>query len=53
MVGRAAYQNPELLLDVDPWIFGAPAPFADAFAALEAYEPYVARELEQGARLPT
>jgi tRNA-dihydrouridine synthase A len=50
MVGRAAYQNPELLLDVDPWIFGAPAPVVDAFEALEAYEPYVARELEKGAR---
>ena len=51
MIGRAAYQNPELLLNVDPWIFAAPAPFADAFAALEAYEPYVARELEKGVRL--
>jgi tRNA-dihydrouridine synthase A len=51
MIGRAAYQNPELLLNVDPWIFDAPAPFADAFEALEAYEPYVARELEKGARL--
>ena len=29
MVGRAAYQNPELLLNVDPWIFGQPAPFAE------------------------
>lgn len=51
MIGRAAYQNPELLLNVDPWIFDAPAPVGDAFAALEAYEPYVARQLEQGARL--
>ena len=51
MIGRAAYQNPELLLNVDPWIFAAPAPFADAFAALEAYEPYVARQLEKGVRL--
>ena len=51
MVGRAAYQNPELLLNVDPWIFGAPAPFADSFEALDAYEPYVARELEKGVRL--
>ncbi|MGA2495626.1 MAG: tRNA dihydrouridine(20/20a) synthase DusA [Roseiarcus sp.] len=51
MIGRAAYQNPELLLNVDPWIFDAPAPFADAFDALEAYEPYVARQLEQGVRL--
>ena len=51
MIGRAAYQNPELLLNVDPLIFGAPAPFADAFEALDAYEPYVARQLEQGTRL--
>ena len=51
MIGRAAYQNPELLLAVDPWIFGAAAPFVDAFDALEAYEPYVARELEKGVRL--
>ena len=51
MLGRAAYQNPELLLAVDPLIFGEAAPFADPFAALEAYEPYVARELEQGTRL--
>jgi len=51
MLGRAAYQNPELLLNVDPWIFGGPAPVADSFEALEAYEPYVARQLEQGVRL--
>jgi tRNA-dihydrouridine synthase A len=51
MLGRAAYQNPELLLNVDPWIFGVPGPVADAFAALEAYEPYVARQLEKGVRL--
>jgi len=51
MVGRAAYQNPELLLNVDPWIFGEPAPFANSFDALEAFEPYVARELARGVRL--
>ncbi len=51
MIGRAAYQNPELLLAVDPWIFGEAAPFADSFEALEAYEPYLARQLEQGVRL--
>ena len=51
MVGRAAYQNPELLLAVDAEIFGAPTPVADAFEALEAYEPYVARQLELGVRL--
>ena len=51
MIGRAAYQNPELLLDVDPEIFAAPAPVADAWEAIEAYEPYVARELARGTRL--
>jgi tRNA-dihydrouridine synthase A len=51
MLGRAAYQNPELLLGVDPVIFGEPAPHADAFAAVEAYEPYIAAQLESGARL--
>ena len=51
MFGRAAYQNPELLLDVDPRLFGTPAPHADAFAALEAFEPYIAHQLEAGGRL--
>ena len=51
MVGRAAYQNPELLLRVDAEIFGDEAPFADPFAALEAYYPYVERQLAKGARL--
>jgi tRNA-dihydrouridine synthase A len=51
MIGRAAYHNPELLLGVDPQIFGAPAPFPDAFAALDAYAPYVERELARGTRL--
>jgi tRNA-dihydrouridine synthase A len=51
MVGRAAYQNPEMLLGVDPELFGEPAPLADAFEAVEAYLPYVARELARGARL--
>jgi len=51
MIGRAAYQNPELLLNVDPWIFGQSAPVADSFEALEAYEPYLARQLKQGVRL--
>jgi tRNA-dihydrouridine synthase A len=51
MVGRAAYQNPEMLIGVDPEFFGAPAPLRDAFEAVEAYEPYVARQLARGARL--
>ena len=51
MLGRAAYQNPELLLDVDPAIFGESAPFADPFEALEAFLPVIARGLERGERL--
>ena len=51
MLGRAAYQNPELLLGVEPCLFGEPAPHADAFAAVEAYEPYIAAQLQAGARL--
>ena len=51
MLGRAAYQNPEILLGVDVDIFGQTAPFADAFEALEAFEPTIARGLARGARL--
>jgi tRNA-dihydrouridine synthase A len=51
MFGRAAYQSPELLLAVDPLLFGEPAPVADAFAAVAAYEPYMARALGRGVRL--
>jgi tRNA-dihydrouridine synthase A len=51
MLGRAAYQEPGLLLDVDPDIFGEEAPVADGFEALEASEPYVAARLAEGFRL--
>jgi len=51
MMGRAAYQEPWRLLQVDPLIYGAPAPFASSKAVIEAFIPYVERELAQGARL--
>jgi tRNA-dihydrouridine synthase A len=51
MVGRAAYQNPEMLLQVDPMIFGSPAPVADAFEALEMFKSYIADQLSRGVRL--
>ncbi len=51
MLGRAAYQNPELLLGVDPKLFGEPAPVADAFEALEAFMPAIAAGLARGERL--
>ncbi len=51
MIGREAYQNPEILLRVDPLLFGEEAPVADAFAMLEALEPHLAAYLEAGGRL--
>jgi len=51
MLGRAAYQNPELLIGVDPELFGEPAPVADGFEAIEAFLPAIARGLERGERL--
>ncbi len=51
MIGREAYQNPDVLLGVDPLLFGKPAPAADMFEAMQAYEPYIAAELERGTRL--
>ena len=51
MLGRAAYQDPAILLGVDPVFFGEPAPVADAFEAVEAYMPYVAARLAEGSRL--
>jgi tRNA-dihydrouridine synthase A len=49
MLGRAAYQNPMLLTQVDARFFGA-API-DLEAAVEAYAEHVERQLRQGARL--
>src|SRR4051812_7003087 len=51
MMGRAAYQEPWRLLGVDPLMYGAPAPFASPKVALEAFFPYVERELARGTRL--
>jgi len=50
MMGRAAYQEPWRLLDVDPMLFGAPAPMASARMAAEALIPYVERESAAGVR---
>jgi tRNA-dihydrouridine synthase A len=51
MMGRAAYQEPWRLLVVDPLLFGEPAAFASAKAAVETLMPYIERELSRGARL--
>ena len=50
MMGRAAYQEPWRLLDVDPLLFGAPAPFASPKAAAEALIPYIERATARGVR---
>ncbi|HEX2760431.1 MAG TPA: tRNA dihydrouridine(20/20a) synthase DusA, partial [Rhizomicrobium sp.] len=49
MLGRAAYQNPVLLTDVDARFFGGNPPSVDA--AVEEYLTYVERQLHRGARL--
>ena len=51
MLGRAAYHDPDLLLGVDPQLFGEPAPFASPFEVVEAYMPYVSERLAEGGRL--
>ncbi len=51
MMGRAAYQEPWRLLEVDPVFYGEPPPFASAKDAALAYIPYIERELAKGARL--
>ena len=48
MLGRAAYQTPALLLDVDPLLFGEEAPLASAPEALEALMPYLEKVVADG-----
>lgn len=51
MLGRAAYQNPAVLLDVDRRVFSAAPPSANRIEAVEAHLPYIARKLTEGAPL--
>ncbi len=51
MIGRAAYHDPALLLEVDPAFFGETAPISDAFEAIEAFIPYIERQLAYGVKL--
>jgi len=51
MLGRAAYQTPATLLEVDPRAFGEAAPSAHRVAAVESYLPYIARRLDEGVPL--
>jgi len=49
MLGRAAYQNPMLLAEVDARFFGGEP--VDLDAAIDCYTGHVERQLSQGARL--
>ncbi|MGD9923259.1 MAG: tRNA dihydrouridine(20/20a) synthase DusA [Pseudorhodoplanes sp.] len=51
MMGRAAYQEPWRLLTTDAALFGGEAPFVNPKPAVEAFFPYVERELAAGTRL--
>src|SRR4249919_3729395 len=50
MLGRAAYQEPWRLLDVDPDIFGEAAPHATMKDVFTAMFPYIEVQLAQGTR---
>jgi tRNA-dihydrouridine synthase A len=51
MMGRAAYQEPWQLMEVDQLFFGAEVRFASPKEAAAALIPYIERELAQGTRL--
>src|SRR5262249_12907240 len=51
MMGRAAYQEPWRLLEVDPVLFAEPSPCASPRAAAQALIPYIEGELARGTRL--
>jgi tRNA-dihydrouridine synthase A len=51
MVGRAAYQTPWMLSEVDRRLFGEPDPLSEPVEAVLAYRPYVERQLGDGVKL--
>ena len=51
MMGRAAYQEPWRLLEVDPLLFDEAAPAESLREAALALIPYIEREIARGARL--
>jgi tRNA-dihydrouridine synthase A len=51
MLGRAAYQNPGMLLAADSALFGVAAPVAEAREAAEKLFPYIEQAMARGARL--
>ncbi len=51
MVGRAAYHDPALLLRVDAELFGEPAPLKNCFDVVDAFIPYIEKQIARGERL--
>jgi tRNA-dihydrouridine synthase A len=51
MLGRAAYQNPAMLVEIDRRFFGAEA--RDLDTAIEGYCDYAEGKLSEGVRLPS
>jgi tRNA-dihydrouridine synthase A len=51
MIGRAAYHDPFILAEADSRLFGRTDPVTSRLEAVEAYRPYMADRLAQGARL--
>ena len=51
MLGRAAYQEPWRLLDVDPELFGEASPHVTMKDVFAAMAPYIEKQLAQGAKL--
>ncbi|MEQ8251056.1 MAG: tRNA dihydrouridine(20/20a) synthase DusA [Oceanibaculum nanhaiense] len=51
MIGRAAYQEPYMLAEADRRFFGTSAPAPSRQQVLEAFIPYVERELAEGTPL--
>ncbi|MFO1171591.1 MAG: tRNA dihydrouridine(20/20a) synthase DusA [Hyphomicrobiaceae bacterium] len=53
MLGRAAYQTPYILADVDRRVFDEDTSVPDRFEVVQRYRPYVAAQLARGIRLTT
>jgi tRNA-dihydrouridine synthase A len=51
MLGRAAYQNPAILADVDRRFYGVDNPCSDMVAVLADFKPYIADQLARGVHL--
>jgi tRNA-dihydrouridine synthase A len=51
MIGRAAYQTPWILSDVDSRLFSDPDPVSSPLEAVLAYRPYIESQLADGVKL--